>query len=84
MITTFVTCLLFAVIAGIFFKNAIHALLLVVFVLGVFVLSCYACRIWPRARCCRTARTGLGTSTVHIGASCASTCEPAGYRHAAT
>jgi hypothetical protein len=49
MITTFVVCLLFALIAGIFFRSAIHALLLVCFVLGVFVLSCYAFRVSPRA-----------------------------------
>lgn len=49
MITTFVVCLLGAIIAGIFLRSAIHALLLVCFVLGVFVLSCYAFRISPRA-----------------------------------
>ena len=49
MITTFVVCLLFAVITGIFLRSAIHALLLVCFVLGVFVLSCYAFRVSPRA-----------------------------------
>jgi hypothetical protein len=49
MIATFVTCLLFAVIAGIFLRSAIHAFLLVAFVCGVFVLSCYACRVSPRA-----------------------------------
>jgi hypothetical protein len=49
MIATFVTCLLFALIAGIFLRSAIHALLLVAFVCGVFILSCYACRVSPRA-----------------------------------
>jgi len=42
MIPLLVTCLLFAIIAGIFLKNALSSLLLVALVLGVFFISCYA------------------------------------------
>ena len=49
MITTFTVCLLIAVIAGIFLRSMLHAFLLIAFVLGVFVLSCYAFRVSPRA-----------------------------------
>ena len=48
MIPVFVTALLVAVIAGIFLRSALHALLLVALVLGVFFISCYAFDISPR------------------------------------
>jgi excisionase family DNA binding protein len=48
MIPMFVTALLVAVIAGIFLRSALHALLLVGLVIGVFFVSCYAFNISPR------------------------------------
>jgi hypothetical protein len=49
MIATFAVCLLIAVVAGIFLRSIIHAFLLVAFVCGVFVFSCWVFRVSPRA-----------------------------------
>lgn len=48
MIAMLVTGLLVAIIAGIFLRNALHALLLIGLVLGVFFISCYAFDVSPR------------------------------------
>jgi hypothetical protein len=48
MIPLLVTGLLVAIIAGIFLRSALSALMLVGLVLGVFVLSCYAFDVSPR------------------------------------
>lgn len=55
MITTLAFILVLAVLAGIFLRSALHALALVAFVLGIFMLSCYAFRIDPRAALSDTA-----------------------------
>ena len=49
MTAMLVTAILAAVIAGIFLKNALHALLLIGLVLGIFFVGCYALDVSPRA-----------------------------------
>ena len=56
--------LVLAVLAGIFLRSAIHALALVAFVIGIFMLSCYAFRIDPRAALSDTAAGVSGAAHV--------------------